>query len=83
VNQQIAHCYVRVAQVSAEKHFAKVLNKLVARRVTTEKLAALMPRAVKCAVTLVDVVDQRTEERWAQLGFIMAGCIIIIMQPEK
>ncbi|MNR57355.1 hypothetical protein D3C85_1781160 [compost metagenome] len=40
---------------------------------TAEELAPLMPWAVKGAIALFNVIDQRTEERRAQLGFILQG----------
>lgn len=74
VNQQIAHCYVSITQVRAEEHFAKVFHELIPCRMTTEKFATLMTGAVKCAVALIDIIDQCAEEGRAQLSFIMAGC---------
>lgn len=73
VNQQIAHRYVGVAQVGTEQRLTKVFHKLIPRRMALEKFAALMTRAIKRAVTLIDIIDQCAEERWAQLSFIMAG----------
>ena len=70
---QITHCYVCVAQVGTEQRLTKVFHKLIPRRMATEKFAALMTRAIKRAVTLIDIIDQCAEERWAQLSFIMAG----------
>ncbi len=74
VNQQIAHCHIRVAQVSTEQRLTKVFHKLIPRRMATEKFAALMTGAIKRAVTLIDIIDQCAEEGRAQLSFIMAGC---------
>jgi hypothetical protein len=71
VDQQVAHCHVGVAQIGAEKRLAKEINKLIPGGMAAEKLAALMPRAVEGAVALLDVIDQRAEERRAQLRFVL------------
>ena len=74
VDQQIAHCHVGVTQVGTEKRFTKEIDKLIARRMTAEELPPLMPRAVKCAVTLFHVVYKGTEKRRPQLGLVLLGC---------
>ena len=71
VDQQIAHCHVGIAQIGAEKRFAKEIDKLVSGRMAAEELASLMSGAVKRAVPLLDVIDQRAEERRAELGFVL------------
>src|SRR5690606_20767146 len=63
-----------VTQVRAEKRFAKEIDELVTGRMTAEELAPLMPRAVKRAVALFNVVDQGAKERRAKLGFILQRC---------
>jgi hypothetical protein len=63
VNQQITHCDIGITQIGAEKCFAEIFDKLITRRMATEKLAPLMTRTIKGAVTLIDIVDKRTEER--------------------
>ena len=65
MDQQIAHCYVSIAQVGAEKRFAEIFHELVTCRVTADKLAALMSWAVEGAVSLVYIINQRAEERWS------------------
>ena len=71
MDQQIAHCHVGIAQIGAEKRFAKEIDKLVSGRMAAEELASLMSGAVKRTVPLLDVIDQRAEERRAELGFVL------------
>ena len=72
VNQQIAHRYVGVAQVSTEQRLTKVFHELIACRMATEKLTPLMTRAVKSTIALINIIDQCAEEGRAQVRFLMA-----------
>ncbi|GDQ46581.1 hypothetical protein BvCmsOUNP029_04085 [Escherichia coli] len=62
MNQQVTHRYVSITQIRTEKCFTKILYKLVTYRMTTEKLAALMSRTIKRAVSLINVINQCFKE---------------------
>ena len=70
VDQQVTHGDVGVAQVGAEQRLAEILDELITGRMTAEEFTPLMPRAVKGAVALFNVIDQRAKEWRTQFGFI-------------
>lgn len=62
MNQQITHCDIGITQIGAEKCFAEIFDKLITRRMATEN-SPPDDQTIKGAVTLIDIVDKRTEER--------------------
>ena len=75
MNEKIAHRNVGVAEVGAENRFAEEIHEFATRRVTTEKGAALVARAVELLHAGFHISAQAAEKGRQDLYFVAARSI--------